>query len=232
MLDEQGGTAWAADIGVYGDLRNVVGEKAACPFRWPGQYEDEETGLYYNRFRYYDPEAGEYVSQDPIGILGGIRLHSYPFDPLRRADRVGLIAGLDDPRAGVQSHLDQFDNGSSVFVPQGTLDNGVPRYGQLGRSDGLFVTTPQAADRAERLAGGDREKLKQLLGIPASDWNEPICRVDIPPGSQKRIRMPSGFEEGANNKFRWGGYTSGGMPEAVIDPIPENELGPGKKCTS
>ena len=58
MLDEQGQTTWSADIGVYGELRNGVGEKGACPFRWPGQYEDEETGLYYNRFRYSDPEAG------------------------------------------------------------------------------------------------------------------------------------------------------------------------------
>ena len=42
-----------------------------CPFRWQGQYLDAETGLYYNRFRYYDPEAGQYVSQDPIGLAGG-----------------------------------------------------------------------------------------------------------------------------------------------------------------
>ena len=46
MLDERGATTWSADIGVYGDLRNVVGEKQACPFRWPGQYEDVETGMY------------------------------------------------------------------------------------------------------------------------------------------------------------------------------------------
>ena len=71
MLDGAGQTVWSADIGVYGELRNVVGEKQACPFRWPGQYEDEETGLYYNRFRYYDPESGEYVSQDPIRVERG-----------------------------------------------------------------------------------------------------------------------------------------------------------------
>ena len=70
MLDAEGQTVWTADIGIYGELRNVTGDKQACPFRWPGQYEDDETGLYYNRFRYYDPEAGEYVSQDPIGLAG------------------------------------------------------------------------------------------------------------------------------------------------------------------
>jgi RHS repeat-associated protein len=90
MLDERGKTAWAADIGVYGDLQNVVGEKAACPFRWPGQYEDEETGLYYNRFRYYDPEAGGYISEDPIGLKGGLRLHRYVSNPTKRVDPFGL----------------------------------------------------------------------------------------------------------------------------------------------
>jgi len=57
-------------------------------------------------------------------------------------------------------------------------------------------------------------------------------RVDIRPGSQKRLRMPTGFEQGANKKFRWGGYTSGGMPEAVIDPVPKDELGVPRECTS
>jgi RHS family protein len=41
-----------------------------CPFRYQGQYEDSETGLYYNRFRYYDPSTGAYISQDPIGLAG------------------------------------------------------------------------------------------------------------------------------------------------------------------
>ncbi len=35
--------------------------------RFPGQYYDEETGLHYNRFRYYDPVVGRYIGADPIG---------------------------------------------------------------------------------------------------------------------------------------------------------------------
>ena len=41
------------------------------PFKYQGQYEDIETGLYYNRFRYYDSCTGNYISQDPIGLAGG-----------------------------------------------------------------------------------------------------------------------------------------------------------------
>lgn len=51
-----------------------------CPFRYQGQYEDEETGLYYNRFRYYSPETGGYISQDPIGLTGGLYLYGYVCD--------------------------------------------------------------------------------------------------------------------------------------------------------
>jgi RHS repeat-associated protein len=91
MFDDTGQKIWSADMTVWGDLRNLEGERQSCPFRWPGQYEDEETGLYYNRFRYYDPDAGKYTSQDPIRLLGNDRnLYSYVRDGNRFADMFGL----------------------------------------------------------------------------------------------------------------------------------------------
>jgi RHS repeat-associated protein len=60
---------WTAELDSYGRVRRREGEGTACPFRFQGQYEDQETGLYYNRFRYYDPEAGQYISPDPIGLM-------------------------------------------------------------------------------------------------------------------------------------------------------------------
>jgi RHS repeat-associated protein len=76
----------------YGNLRNVSGQRDACPFRWPGQYEDEETGLSYNRYRYYDPELGAYIGQDPVRLAGGHALYAYPRDPLTWVDPLGLTA--------------------------------------------------------------------------------------------------------------------------------------------
>jgi RHS repeat-associated protein len=90
MLDARGVEVWSAEIDTYGVLRDLRGERSACPFRWPGQYEDVETGLYYNRFRYYEPEAGQYASQDPIRLGGGFALHGYVHDPLSESDPLGL----------------------------------------------------------------------------------------------------------------------------------------------
>lgn len=90
MFDDGGNKVWSADITVWGDLRNLEGERQTCPFRWPGQYEDEETGLYYNRFRYYDPDAGQYTSQDPISLNGGLELYAYVSDVNSWIDIFGL----------------------------------------------------------------------------------------------------------------------------------------------
>ena len=58
----------------------------------PRQYYDEETGLHYNRFRYYDPSIGRYISADPIGQDGGANLFAYSFiDPVNLVDPFGLI---------------------------------------------------------------------------------------------------------------------------------------------
>jgi RHS repeat-associated protein len=60
------------------------------PLRFQGQYFDEETGLHYNRFRYYDPDVGRFVSQDPIGLQGGDNLYEYAPSPLGWIDPFGL----------------------------------------------------------------------------------------------------------------------------------------------
>ena len=65
-------------------------------FRLPGQYYDAETGLHYNRFRYYSPDIGRYIRPDPIGQAGGLNLYAYvENDPINRDDPLGLVTGDD-----------------------------------------------------------------------------------------------------------------------------------------
>jgi RHS repeat-associated protein len=69
------------------------------PFRFPGQFEDAETGLYYNRHRHYDPLAGGYVSPDPIGLAGGDRPNGYVERPGCWRDPLGLEPIFIDPNS-------------------------------------------------------------------------------------------------------------------------------------
>jgi RHS repeat-associated protein len=90
IYDDGGGQVWHQQLDVFGVPR-LVGGAGLCAFRWPGQVEDAETGLYYNRFRYYDARLGEYVRQDPIGVLGGLQVFQYVSDPTWSVDPYGLI---------------------------------------------------------------------------------------------------------------------------------------------
>ncbi len=91
MYGEAGDKVWEMDLSIYGDVRIVEGWENYCPFRYPGQYEDEEIGLYYNRFRYYDPEAGCYLRQDPLGVWGNNSTsYSYVDDTTTWVDYYGL----------------------------------------------------------------------------------------------------------------------------------------------
>jgi RHS repeat-associated protein len=73
-----------------GDAAKAAPPPIEQPFRFQGQQFDEETGLHYNRFRYYDPVVGRFVSQDPIGLSGGLNTSSYAPNPLGWVDPLGL----------------------------------------------------------------------------------------------------------------------------------------------
>ncbi|MDU8925713.1 RHS repeat-associated core domain-containing protein, partial [Pasteurellaceae bacterium LIM206] len=64
----------------------------SCNHRFVGQYYDEESGLHYNRFRYYSPETGQYISHDPIGLLGGFNPYGYVGIPTSFVDPLGLAS--------------------------------------------------------------------------------------------------------------------------------------------
>ncbi|WP_230961541.1 RHS repeat-associated core domain-containing protein, partial [Burkholderia stagnalis] len=87
VTDEAGEIAWSARYKAWGEAREVIGEAArkagiVNPLRFAGQYFDRETGLHYNRYRYYDPSSGRFVSKDPIGLAGGINVYQYASNPV------------------------------------------------------------------------------------------------------------------------------------------------------
>ncbi|HEY0136488.1 MAG TPA: DUF6531 domain-containing protein, partial [Nannocystis sp.] len=89
-FDERGQLAWAAELDERGQPCTSRGDPTLCPFRNPGQIADPDTGLAYNRFREYDPATGQYLSPDPLGLLGGLDTHAYVDDPRTSTDVFGL----------------------------------------------------------------------------------------------------------------------------------------------
>ncbi|WP_240353083.1 RHS repeat domain-containing protein, partial [Pectobacterium brasiliense] len=103
LCSEKGEVRWRGEQGLWGahreerrpiPLRRYLGdaanEEVYCELRYQGQLFDAETGLYYNRHRYYDAESGQYLSPDPIGLLGGLRPQAYVHNPLTWVDPLGL----------------------------------------------------------------------------------------------------------------------------------------------
>jgi RHS repeat-associated protein len=101
LIDSEGKTIWEAEADDWGAVRNEKGVRQ--PIRFQGQYHDEETGLYYNRFRYYDPLQGRYITQDPIGLLGGMNNFIYPMNSVEWVDPLGLQA--TDPTWGLGGYV-------------------------------------------------------------------------------------------------------------------------------
>jgi len=79
---------------VFGRVSNDPDSPDRTLFRFAGQLEDPETGLHYNRYRYYDPVAGTYLSPDPIELDGGFNLYAYAPNPVGWMDPMGWQHGM------------------------------------------------------------------------------------------------------------------------------------------
>lgn len=91
VRDKNTQQVWKASYAPFGDADVSAHNGFNLNVRFPGQYYDEETGLHYNYYRYYDPKRGEYLTPDPIGLAGGINLYGYVFaNPVNKKDILGL----------------------------------------------------------------------------------------------------------------------------------------------
>ncbi|MFJ4347445.1 RHS repeat-associated core domain-containing protein [Pseudomonas sp. NPDC089401] len=116
LTDHNGEAAWVGLYKAWGEVRDARSEWAkqvgmTNPIRFQGQYHDHETGLHYNRYRYYDPRAGRFVNQDPISYTGGLNLFAYAPNPVEWIDPLGLWKGQPRNSNG------QFGKGKDPSIP-------------------------------------------------------------------------------------------------------------------
>ena len=118
--------------------RTLYGESTwvgfSTPWAFPGQYADPESGLHYNRYRYYHPGTGRYLSPDPLGLAPAPNPHIYPRNPAASADPLGLAptkacgdSGSDHARRGHRpANLSPEGAGRRGAFRQAKRDTGIP----------------------------------------------------------------------------------------------------------
>ncbi|MFG0527944.1 RHS repeat domain-containing protein, partial [Pseudomonas sp. yb_5] len=92
LTNSEGEIVWQATYRSWGSVEQLVVSEVEQNIRFQGQYFDCESSLHYNTFRFYDPEVGRFVNQDPIGLLGGANLCSYGVNPISWIDPWGWSA--------------------------------------------------------------------------------------------------------------------------------------------
>jgi len=100
LTDFGGEIVWSAKYNAYGKLTHLAlggGEQLDQPLRFQGQYFDVESGLHYNRHRYYDPEIGRYLTPDPVKLAGGLNQYQYTPNPTGWVDPLGLSGNCPPP---------------------------------------------------------------------------------------------------------------------------------------
>ena len=168
LIDHNGKTRWAA-----------VAEETGVrqPIWFQGQWLDEESGLYYNRYRYYDPTQGRYVTQDPIGLWGGLNGYAYPINPLRRVDPLGLdgvspqLANARDTaiNAAITAGTNGMSNSPGGLISAGTAAS------QGATAIGSVLESAARNDHRIFMALGDHTmNTNTCIGeeVNKIDWNE------------------------------------------------------------
>ena len=154
-----GASAWHA--GVSG-ASSVSSRSAPAPieqpFRFQGQQFDEETGLHYNRFRYYDPAVGRFASQDPMGLLGGFNLFSYAPNSLTWIDPFGLCCDCKSGTATIHHQQGTPQNPFGHYTIETTTASGTVHSHQ--------VIFDEAATRTGIVTNGQAGSSQAKVDLP------------------------------------------------------------------
>ncbi|MBN2993755.1 RHS domain-containing protein, partial [Pseudomonas cedrina subsp. fulgida] len=107
LTTPDGEIVWSAHYRAYGEITRLDINTIDNPLRFQGQYFDQESGLHYNRHRYYNPDIGRYLTPDPVKLTGGINAYQYVPNPTGWVDPLGLSCTVGNCPGGV---LDAHEN--------------------------------------------------------------------------------------------------------------------------
>lgn len=205
--NDAGTITWRVTYKTWGNVLLQEKEQITQNLRFQGQYFDQETGLHYNRFRYYDPQAGRFISQDPIGLAGGVNLFQYApnstgwVDPvgLAAAGQLGTYGGLTGT-ANAGDKLDAHELIRNKALEQMGCKNGArmdenPSIA-LSRGQHVDVHRQEAALSLEHLGTNGKNQFQfDANGKPSKQqmdvWQGALRKAGMSPSQAKRLRKQS-----------------------------------------
>ncbi len=200
--DENGELVWQASYAPFGAAAIQTGQTQQNNFilniRLPGQYFDEETGLHYNRQRYYDPAQGAYLTPDPLGHPDGPNAYAYVANnPLGWIDPDGLVLFAFDGTGNDESNRNAFTNvvkfrdlykdegGNKYVTGVGTDHKGRDTYGDIISKEYDKTLVPwivKIPDRGGNYSGPARIERMLLYFVDAAEAfenNNEAMNIDI-----------------------------------------------------
>ncbi|MCX4027078.1 RHS repeat-associated core domain-containing protein [Spartinivicinus marinus] len=186
ISDARGSIVWSVQYRAYGNVVRKQVEHIQNNLRFQGQYFDEETGLHYNRHRYYDPGLGRFINQDPIGLAGGTSLYIYAQNPVSSVDPYGLMPWAWNGETGMGHHLVPRGKANSVGLDLLSTKRHTPTYFPepyqpgmheelhraqkpfLGKLQGPWKGTQDELIKASRQGLESLNHMKGVLKIPAT----------------------------------------------------------------
>jgi RHS repeat-associated protein len=196
--------AWSRRLTSWGQTSMTTPEPGAtCPLGFQGQWYDDESGLLYNRCRYYDPGAALYLSADPLGIVSKLNTYAYAINPVNWIDPLGLADLKWDNPKSTPTWGHTFSQHGAGNANTRDLTG---RAGGTGQSQGQWTNNQEAAN----FLAGQRPGLQPGENV-----------VPIPPGLGQVVR-PDGSVVPATHAVlvpndETGGYRTG----YPIDPDDE-----------
>ncbi|WP_394324900.1 RHS repeat-associated core domain-containing protein [Pseudomonas chlororaphis] len=175
---------WSAKYRAYGNLAALDVSEIDNPLRFQGQYFDTETGLHYNRHRYYNPSSGRFLTPDPIKLAGGLNNYKYVNNPTGRVDPLGLNECPGANEGKPESKDRTPENNAKV-------EEGAPHPPYVDRAfkpgEDIIHFEKHGAEIAETL-GYENYSLKQYI----SDANSVVRNGTFVPELNAYVAIPGG----------------------------------------
>ncbi len=194
LTSDTGKVVWQVKYRTYGNVALQETEEIENNLRFQGQYYDEETGLHYNRHRYYNPNTGQFITQDPIGLLGGLNHYQYADNPTGWIDPLGLCKETE--------HRPPQEPGLQGVFPEALI---LAPLGMVGRFVGVLRVTKSGpkiggGGTLNKLSPNEIKRIQNAANRSGQDIGVVGSRVN--PNKPLHSKSDYDFVVNANSKTR------------------------------